>query len=238
MANKYSFGSLILVLGLLLTFFGNKFLFFTEIMTGVIITLFVTLYFIMSQLTFSLQIWQFWLVIGLCCAFGALGGYFISRVEWLAAVLLSSVVGYIGGQFLYQIALKYVQTNPVAVYWCVIIACVLAGALIGYWLNKSIIIVVTAIIGAYGMIRGAAFMIGYYPDEKQIYQLINNKEWDQVNQMLSWQVYVYFVVFVILAIAGIFVQCKYFNKSDEEKKEEESKEKLMANQQLPQIQQH
>jgi hypothetical protein len=229
MENKYAFGSILLVLGLIMAYAGNKFLIFTEIMTGVILTLFLTLYFIMSNITFSLAVWQFWLIIGLCCALGALAGYFISKVTNLAAVILAGIVGYILGELAYTIALKYVQTNPTIVYWCVIVFSVVACALIGYWLADQIIIVVTAIIGAYGVMRGAAFILGYYPDEKQLYQLMNNKEWEQVNKMFTWHVYVYFTFFLIVAISGMYIQCKYFNESDEEKRkrEDDNKEKLM-----------
>lgn len=33
-------------------------------------------------------------------------------------------------------------------------------------------------------------MIGYYPDEKQVYELMNNKEWEQVNKVEN-----YFLIF-------------------------------------------
>jgi hypothetical protein len=229
MENKYAFGTLILVLGLIMAYMGNKFLIFTEIMTGVILALFLTLYFILSNINFSLSTLQFWLIVGFSCLVGALVGYFISKVTNLAAVILAGIVGYILGEFLYTIALKYVQSNPTVVYWCVIVGSIVTLSLIGYWLADQIIIVVTAIIGAYGAMRGAAFMIGYYPDEKQVYQLMNNKEWEQVDKLFTWHVYVYFVAFVIIAISGIYIQCKYFNETDEEKRkrEAESKEHLV-----------
>jgi hypothetical protein len=153
MANKYAFGSLLIGLGLIMAYLGNKFIIFTQIMTGVIIVLFVTLYFIMSQLSFSLEIWQFWLVIGLCAIFGALAGYFISKVEWLVSVILAGVVGFVGGELAYTIAFKYIQSNPVVVYWVIICVCVVIGAIIGYYFDKGIIIIATAIIGAYGVMR-------------------------------------------------------------------------------------
>lgn len=219
-ANRYAFGTIILGLGLILAFFGNKFLMFTQIMTGVIITLFFSLYFIMSNIQMSLETWQFWLIIVGCSLLGALAGYFMSQVEWLVAVVLSAIVGLIGGELLYTIALKYVQTNPVVVYWAVVVTSVIVGALIGYWLSKQIIIVATAIIGSYAIIRGAAFMIGYYPDEKQVYELMNNKEWDQVKSLMTWHVYLYFVFFMLFSLAGMYIQCKYFNESDDDKKKE------------------
>ena len=189
MANKYIFGSIILVLGVILAFMGNKFLMFTEIMTGVILVLFFTLYFVLSNISITLSNWQFWLIVGVASGLGALVGYFISSFgNHLAAMILAGMTGYIGGQFLYQIALKYIDSNPVVVYWCVIVGSIIVCALIGYWLADQIIIIVTSIIGGYGVIRvnlfiiqGAAFMIGSYPDEKQVYDLINNKEWTQVN---------------------------------------------------------
>jgi len=223
MANKYAFGGIILGLGFILAFFGNKFLVFTEIMTGVILALFLTLYFILSNVSFALNTWQFWLIVGFSCLVGAIVGYFISKVKFLVAVILSGVVGYIVGSLLYVLALKYVQTNPTVVYWVLIVSSIIIFAIIGYWLAESIIIIATGVIGAYAVMRGAAFMIGYYPDEKQVYQLIQNKEWDQVNALFTWQVYVYFVAFLIIAVLGIFVQFKYFSDSAEKKAEEEEK---------------
>jgi hypothetical protein len=153
MDNKYIFGSLILVFGAIFAFFGNKFILFTQIMTGVIATLFFTLYFIMSNIHFSLQTWHFWVIIGFCVVLGIIAGYFMSQLEWIIPVFLASMVGFIGGEFLYTIALKYVQTNPTLVYWLLIVSCVIVGALIGYWLSEGIIIVATSIIGAYGVMR-------------------------------------------------------------------------------------
>jgi hypothetical protein len=229
MDNKYIFGSLILVFGAIFAFFGNKFILFTQIMTGVIATLFFTLYFIMSNIHFSLQTWHFWVIIGFCVVLGIIAGYFMSQLEWIIPVFLASMVGFIGGEFLYTIALKYVQTNPTLVYWLLIVSCVIVGALIGYWLSEGIIIVATSIIGAYGVMRGVAFMVGYFPDEKQIYELMNRKEWDQVSHLFTWHVYVYFVFFSIVTLLGLYVQCKYFSHSHEEKKKnEENKEHLLT----------
>jgi len=225
MNNKYAFGTLIMVLGFIMCFFGKKFLFFTEIMTGVTVTLFFCLYFIMSNLNISMNTWQFWLTIVLCGLVGALAGYLISLVKDLAAIILAGCCGYVLGSCLYTIALKYVQSNPTVVYWCVICFSIAGCALLGWWLADQIIIIATSVIGAYGVMRGAAFMIGYFPDERQVYQLTQNKEWDQVNAMFTWQVYVYIAFFIIMAIAGIWVQEKYFSESAEKKKEEEEKNK-------------
>jgi len=223
MNNKYAFGTLILVAGFIFCFFGKKFLFFTEIMTGVVVALFFVLYFILSNVSFAMTSWQFWLIVIGCCLIGALCGYLISLVTNLAAIILAACCGYVLGNFLYTIALKYIQSNPTAVYWTVMSVSIIGCALLGWWLADQIIIIATSILGAYGVMRGAAFMIGYFPDERQVYQLMQNKEWDQVNALFTWQVYVYFVFFILLAIAGIYVQEKYFSESAEKQREEEKK---------------
>lgn len=154
MANKYIFGGIILCLGIIMAFVGNKFLMFTEIMTGVTLVLFFSLYFILSNISIALTTWQFWLIVGFAVALGALAGYFISRAgNNLAAILLSGMAGYIAGVFLYEIALKYIKSNPTVVYWCVIIGSIIVCALIGYWLADQIIIIVTGIIGGFGFMR-------------------------------------------------------------------------------------
>lgn len=153
MDSKYAFGSIILVLGLIFCFFGKKFLIFTEIMTGVILFLFITLYFILSNVSVTLNTWQFWTIVGAACLVGALAGYFISKLEWLPPVILAGFVGFIAGVLLYNLALKYVQSNPTLVYWLCVGFSILIFAIIGSFFTTWIIIVSTSIIGSFAIVR-------------------------------------------------------------------------------------
>ena len=160
-------------------------------MTGIILVLFLSLYFILSNISFALNTWQFWIIVIFSCCLGALVGYLINRIgNNLAAIMLAGIVGFIVGEFVFTLALKYIKSNPTIVYWSVIAFTILFFVFIGCCFADQIMITTTAIVGGYGVMRvilslnkGAAFMIGYYPDEKQIYQLMNNNEWDQVNKV-------------------------------------------------------
>jgi len=223
-ANKYAFGTIILLGGLFLCFLGKKFMKVTEILTGVILVLLITLFFILSNINIALNTWQFWLAVGLSILAGIVAGYFIAQLEWLPPAILAGCVGFILGNVCFNIALKYIQSNPTTVYWVTMSVCIVLCVLLGIYFSTYVIILSTSIIGAYGMMRGLAIMIGYFPDERQVYQLMQNGEYDQVKALITWQVYLYMALFIILAILGIVIQIKYWHKEEEEeKKEKEAK---------------
>ena len=43
---------------------------------------------------------------------------------------------------------------------------------------------------------------------------------------MTWHVYAYFIAFILTALLGIYIQCKYFNDSDK-KNENDNKEQLI-----------
>jgi len=232
-ANAYIFGSIISVLGFILCFLGIKFIFFTEIMIGVAAAMFLSLYLIFSNVTFALSTWQFWTIVAVSAVLGALAGWLIAKVERLPGGVLGGIVGFILGFVIYNFMMKYINSNPTVVYWCCIVFSIIICALLGLWLSDYILIIGTSIVGGYAAIRGISFMAGGFPDEKQVYQLIQNQEWNQVSALMTWQVYVYLSCFLVLAVIGMFIQFKYFHETEEEKtkreKEEKEKEALLAN---------
>src|SRR3569833_1426571 len=104
---------------------------------------------------------EFWLIIALSVVLGILAGYFISKLEWLPPMILGGFLGYLVSTFLYQLALKYIQSNPVAVYWVTLVVTVILGAILGYLLAKHVLIISTAFIGAYAFVRVSLYMIKF-----------------------------------------------------------------------------
>jgi hypothetical protein len=67
-------------------------------------------------------------------------------------------------------------------------------------------------------------MAGGFPDEAQVMTLIEMKEWEQLHTLMTPIVYVYLAAWLLIGIAGMVIQCKYFqdpDKSEKEKKHEE-----------------
>ena len=114
-----------------------------------------------------------------------------------------------------------INTNPDTLYWVIIAGCMIIFALIAHFLYIKGLAIGTAIIGGYLIIRGASFVIGHYPDENQIIDLIKHKEWEQLKQIRNYYVYLYYLAWILISLFGILVQLKLIDtKKDKSKKNE------------------
>ena len=104
--------------GLFLNFLGSKFVnvtvyIFTCLLT--IIAFFILIFqFILkdgsSQTTF-------WVVLGISIVIGGVFGYFVVKYrDWLLAIIIGGYTGFIFGNLLYNIGLKYIEANPKVIY--------------------------------------------------------------------------------------------------------------------------
>jgi hypothetical protein len=99
------------------------------------------------------------------------------------------------------------------------------------FLPTHFIIIPTAFIGGFCAMKGISTMAGGFPDERYIVQLINNQEWEQLRALMDYKVYLYLAFFIVMGIAGLYVQYKYFNNKDEKKEADKTTEeqaKLIA----------
>jgi len=71
---------------------------------------------------------------------------------------------------------------------------------VSYWKYKIVLMIATAFIGSYFMVRGVSLYIGGYPNE---FTLINMAKTDQL--ALHWTFYIYFGFIVALTAGGVFV---------------------------------
>jgi len=223
--NKWVFGILLMVGGVFFCLFGNKFIYATQIIAGVLVTSFLIVYLCFSFLQVEYSSLEFWLIIGVAVLAGLIVGFFIAKVPKVPELILGLVLGFLFGNFMYHTFLKYIPSNPAVVYWVTIISCVVIAGFISWLFYQHILIIATAFIGAYAFVRGVGFIAGHFPDERQVIDLVDRDEWDQVHAMLNWRVYLYLATIVILSFAGLYVQYKYFYESDEDKKKKENEEK-------------
>jgi len=79
----------------------------------------------------------------------------------------------------------------------------------------------TAIIGGYLIIRGASFVIGHYPNESQIIDLIKHKEWEQLKEIRDYYVYLYYMAWILIAVIGTLVQFHIIGGDDSKAKKNE-----------------
>lgn len=222
--NKYSsfIGAFIILLGIFLAFFGLKILKATMFIVAFLATLFL-LFILLFQLILPTGAKDFviWIIIGCSVILGILLGIFTVYYRKVFFGLLGGLLGYVVGTLLYTIVLKYISSNPQAVFWVTIVVCIIIFAVLAYFLVKLIVIVATSTLGSYGIIRGISLYAGYFPSESLIIQTINNGDKAEIEKLFTWQVYVYFISFLILTLLTIYLQFRYNRDVDldsEEKK--------------------
>lgn len=221
--NKYIFGSILILLGAFFCFVGENFLKITQVIAGAALTLILVLYFIFNFTSIIMGTWVFWLVIVLAFALGGLVGYFMSKISWLPGLVFGFLLGFVLGFVVFNIALKFIASNSIIVFWTSMVICIILGCLLGYYKEEEISIISTSVVGAYGIIRGISIMAGGFPDERQVYELSSKGEWDQLSNILTGVVYAYLAGLIVLAILGMYVQFKYFydgSKKKDEKKDD------------------
>jgi hypothetical protein len=184
LANKYIIGVLVACAGIFFCFFGKRFVEITEVLTGVLATFFVLVFLLFSYLKVTYTSAEFWVILVLSLLIGLAVGYFVSKIEKVPVVLLGGFSGYITANFSYQFMLKYINSNPIVVYWLTVFTSVILFGILAYFFYENVMIIATAFIGGYGIMRGISFMAGGFPEEKQIIDLIQNSEYDQLKLVM------------------------------------------------------
>lgn len=112
--NFWIFGIIMIVFGLFLNFLGSKFVnvtvyIFTCLLT--IIAFFILMFqFILKDGSKESTVW---VVLAISAVIGAVFGYFVVKYrDWLLAIIIGGYTGFIFGNLLYNIGLKYIQANP------------------------------------------------------------------------------------------------------------------------------
>ena len=120
---------------------------------GVLIFSFVILFLILSNLQISFTTVAFWITIIIVVSLGILVGWLLTKYEWIVNIITSSTAGYLVAVFLYNAFFSKVSENPKLVFWIVVLLCILFMILLAYLMKNLLIIITTAFIGAFGIVR-------------------------------------------------------------------------------------
>jgi hypothetical protein len=165
---KYSMilGALFIIGGLYLAFFGNK---FVEAMISVIssIAVFFTGLYLTNMLfgaaitKGTTPVWVGWIVLIGWMIVGGLVGCWIARRKKYALALIGCFAGLMFGQLL---TTSFMVSN-VIVFYLLIVACGMVGFALTLKFESHVIIVCTAFMGSYAVIRGISMYAGGFPSE-------------------------------------------------------------------------
>jgi mannose/fructose/N-acetylgalactosamine-specific phosphotransferase system component IID len=135
-----------------------------------------------------------WIVMGVGAIFGLALGMLLIKMTRAFFMIVGGYMGYLVGIFLYDVFLQYIHADPKVIYWVTIVGCIVICSMLALWLVKHVLIIATSICGAYAVIRGASLYIGHFPNESVIIDLIEHKEFEQLQNVsiLMKKLFLYF----------------------------------------------
>jgi hypothetical protein len=128
-------------------------------------------------------------------------GFLASKLQKVASGILGGIAGFFLGFLLYSLVFAmFIKSSPILL-WVILIASSAAGTYLMFAKKDEMEAHATVFIGAYLIIRGLSFFLGGYPNEAQTFAQLK-----EGNFKLSGYVYLYFLLFILLNVAGTWVQ--------------------------------
>ena len=218
---KYIFAPVLILIGLFLALFGERFETPTLIIvTGALLCYLATviiLNFIPSLIKTEKNLW---ILLSVTAAVGGVIGLFLKKKIIIFGVLVGAFGGYTSAEFVYQFVAGFVNnTSPSIVYYVVMGICVLVGGFLGYWAVRGVIIICTSIIGGYCVMRAITLIAGNYVDFSEFFDLVKSGEFEQLKKIKNYWIYAYLGAWVVVTLVGCYYQCYGYKKRGKNKKE-------------------
>ena len=183
-SNKIIFSIVFIALGLFLCFLGSKILVGTLVVISFIVTIGLIFVFAFSIVKVNMRDPAIgWVLMGVSILLGIVAAYLFYTFKRVFYAVIGATTGFILGQIIYTFVLRYIELNPIVVYWSTVFLSVILGLLVGILLVKHLVIISTSIIGSYLIIRGGSFVIGYFPNENMLIDLIKRQEYTKLKEV-------------------------------------------------------
>lgn len=124
----------------------------------------------------------------------------------IGAAILGAMGGFFLGVAAYNLLFFYLQSQFLLTTLSVLGS--ITMAFLSFKHYDNIVIFGTAFIGSYSFTRGVSFFLGNFPNEVEFFK---NLVAGNV-QNTTWEVYLYFAMFIILFILGVVYQRKQRSK--------------------------
>lgn len=215
-----------IIIGIILCFFGSKFINISMvIILGLAVPIILSIFvFDLLNVTNPTAVWGIYIG-GIIV--GVILGILIAKFEQFFGAIIGGVLGYLSNIFVYNFALRYIETSRADVmYYIILILCIVICALLGYHFISNVKIIGTSIIGGYSIVRGISFVAGGFVSEQIIFDLLSNKELEQVSNLLSLKMFIYLGGWVFLSGIGCYIQ---FTVTSPKNKKESDEDRPKSN---------
>lgn len=153
-----------IIIGLLLAFAGNKFVYVTIFAVCAVAVASVGLFFtftIIDKLNYNLKPYVEWIIVAVFVLLGLAVGALLAKLRKIGISIMAAWGGVMIG---FLITTMFVMKN-VYVYYGIIVGCAVVLFVFAYQVETIVIILITSFIGSYACIRGISMYVGNFPDE-------------------------------------------------------------------------
>ena len=211
------FALVLIAFGFFNCILGKKFAKFTSFLLTLFSITILVLIFSQYILPSGCAQWIIWVMLILGIILGSTAGYFVFKNhEKFLSFLVGGVAGFFLGEFLFNLFGNAIPGNLTVIHILFVVVCILVLIIVAFFLKNFIVIFATSFIGAYTLIRGISLFAGYFPSEFTVIDLKQREEFEQLETLLTWRVYVYLASMVVATGLSIFIQFK-INKEEPEK---------------------
>lgn len=168
----YLWGAGLIVLGIFLAFFGNKLVNWVLFSVGAFAT-----FIVLGALFFNVFLkkvnkeWGLWVALGGIVLVSLLVGYGLMKFRKIG---ISIFAGWGGTMIGFIVTTTFVVANVYA-YYGIIGACALVMFFAAWKIEETVVILLTAFIGSYSLVRGVSLYVGGFPSETELQkELANN----------------------------------------------------------------
>lgn len=206
---KDFWGAALILLGIFFAFFGN----------GLVSALFFTA---AAFATFGASCWLVfwildrvdvvpsdvieWVIVGCCVLLGGVVGFFFYKHRPLGLGLLSACGGVALG-FLLNVTFFIEEDWQ---YYGIIAGCAVVLGVLTYFLQETVIIFMTSLVGAYAIVRGVSLYAGGFPSEMELHDEIKagTVDWTSFPKIF----YAYLGGIALLFVASAYYQFRVAKK--------------------------
>lgn len=208
-------GAALIVIGIFLAFFGNKFVSAVLFMAGMVFFwtagVLITFYLLQKAEKETTEVVN-WVIIGGFAALSIPVGYGVMKARKYGIAMLAVW----GGVMIGLLVTSTLLVGSKIAYWCIVIGCGIVVGLIALKAQNIVVMGCTSFIGAYSIIRGISLYVGEFPSEGSLQDMIEKGilTWDNFPKAF----FAYLAGIVVIFVASFYYQYKHDKKSDKKEK--------------------
>ena len=167
--NKWAMFAISLIIGFIVCFFGRKLWKPIFFLTGVLLTVFLILIiFYTTFLNTNTASWVGWVVIASSVLLGLLVGFIFMKISKLGAFVLAGWGGFCLGLLIWN-SFLYLATSSNVLFWLFCIGLGMITGILAIFFFDHIIILTSAMAGAYVFVLGIGIVAGGYQNPFTVY---------------------------------------------------------------------